>query len=119
METLPAVGLAVVIYWLMTLAKNVTNRNWNGTLTQVVAGVVGVAAVCIYAQTDWAEAVNVGEETLATINGWELALLGVTLGAGAGAGSDVLRAVNTSDPSVAPTLLPDGSFDATITPHGR
>lgn len=99
MDTLTAIGLGALVFWITAFLKDVSALNWNGIVSRVIAASAGIAAVLVYSQTDWAAGVFVGNDTLASLNGWEQVLLGLTLSSGAGVAHDTLRAVNPADDS--------------------
>lgn len=96
MEFVPALALLALIkkgtdwirIWLPDKFENV--------VLPVVAWILGVVAVTLFALTDWAEGISFGDQSLATLNAWSQIALGLTLGSGAGVVADAIERSNPS-----------------------
>lgn len=103
MEATVLAAISVVINWWLNLMKDVTNKNWNGVLTRVVALVVAIITVMTAAH----QSIPIlGSINLQSLNGG--AQLGLALFGAASAGTvtDVLRTFNRADVNVQPKLAP-------------
>lgn len=105
--TFALIPLALVVYWSVGFLKDVTNKNWNGVITRLVALVGAFGAVVLYCHTRWASGFHIDSSTTLAGLGWaEQVLVALTFAAGGGTVSDTLRTLNRSDGSVAYTLIP-------------
>lgn len=107
-ETAIIALVSVVVNWLINGAKDITNQNWNGLITRVVAWVVAFGAVSLYAHQTMP---ILNQVNLSTLNGGAQAALALGMAASGGTISDVLRTFNRSDGTVQPTLVPSASQD--------
>lgn len=97
------VPLTFVIYWLVDLSKDVTNKNWNGLVTKTLAVVAGFAVISLYAHSS----LDVGGSLKYVSNvPWQgLLLAALIIAASGGTLSDFLRTFNASDANVKDKLL--------------
>jgi len=93
----PLIALGSLVFCLINWLRDITNRNWSGVTTQLIAWVAGIVAVTLVAQTDYATAVSFGDRTLAQMNGPSLLFIGLSAASLMGVVSDVKRALDTSD----------------------
>lgn len=105
MDFVPQLALASLVYSMVNLARYVRARDWDGSLTIAVSYAIGVAAVMITAQTDWASAIDIGDRTLGGLNAWSQLLAGLTLASSAGVVADLKKAIDRTDTAVKPSLL--------------
>lgn len=105
----PIVALvAIVVHWFTESVKDVKNKNVNGIATRLIAIGLAWSTVVVAAHQVWAGTVHVlGSTSLSNLNGVGQLILAVGLAAGGGTLQDVLRTLNTSDPSVSSKLLGD------------
>jgi hypothetical protein len=100
------IPLGIVIYWFVTFAKNLTNRNWNGAITQLIAFFAAFGAIVLYAHSSHIDLGSGPQQAIAILGWQEQALLALFVASTAGTGSDVLRTFNRADGNVAETLIP-------------
>lgn len=122
LSTLVAVVLPLVpvIYWIVDLSKDVTNKNINGLITKLVAIGAGYLVLYLFSESD----INLGTDNVATnardvlaVMSWQgLALLALVIASTGGTLADFLRARNGADTSVKPTLLPSAAPPGVETP---
>jgi hypothetical protein len=98
------VPLGFIIYWLVSLLKNLTNKNWSGATTQLIAFGAAVVAVVLYAHSS----IDIGgTRSTFDVLGWtDQVLLALAVAATGGVTSDTLRTFNRNDDNVQPTLIP-------------
>lgn len=102
----PMLALVALVKKFIDFAKYLTNRDVNGAITQIVVWGSGVVAVCLFAQTDWAEGIIFAGRTLADMNFASQLAVGLGLGSTAGVVTDVIKASDDSDSAAMPKLLP-------------
>ncbi len=99
------VPLAFIIYWIVGLLKDATNRNLNGVVTRVIAFVGAFIVIVLYAHSS----IDLGGSARAAFDSLGTAdqiLLALAVAAGGGTLSDGFRTFNRHDTNVAPTLVP-------------
>jgi hypothetical protein len=77
MPITPIVLVGSLVYAFIQFMKDLTNRNMNAVITQLSVWVAGVAAITLAAATDYADAVNIGDKTLADLSTWSLVFIGL------------------------------------------
>lgn len=105
MEFVPMVVLSALIKKLMDFAKYAANGDVNAVITQVCSWAAGILVAFVAANSDFGDAVAVNGMALGSLNGWSLAIVGVTLASTAGIGWDTLKAIDSSNSAVVPNLL--------------
>jgi hypothetical protein len=100
-----AAGLLALIKKFVDFSKYVTNRDWNGALTQIYVWGAGIIAVFLYANTDWAHSIAFGGLTLADMNAGSLVALGLALGSGGSLTTDFIKSRDSSDSAAMPALI--------------
>jgi len=78
----------------------------NGTITLVLNAVLGVGVVFLMAQTQWADEITIGEETLATLGGGSLTVLGLTISSFGSLLYDLKKAVDGTETASTPAITP-------------
>lgn len=106
MEFIAAAALVALVKKLLDVVKYLRAGDLNGWVTIVASMVVGVLAVLLVAQTDFASAVDFGGVNLGTANFWTLVFVGVTTAASAGLATDTLKSIDQKQTSRVPSLLP-------------
>lgn len=102
--------MSTLVKKLVDTAKYATNGDVNGVVTQIVAWGAGVLVTAIGAHSDFAGTFAIADHTLASLNGWSQALVGVNLASLSGVGWDLLKAIDNTNSAVLPNLL--GSLGA-------
>lgn len=113
MEFVPIVAMAALTLKAMDFLRYLRARDINGIVTQLGAWVFSVLVAFLVAQTDWASGVGVGDQTLATINGWSVLFWGLAAGSTASFVKDTHKALDGSNSAAIPTLLPQASAHQT------
>lgn len=108
LEFVPTLALIALVYQLVGILRSARGKDWNGVFTPLIAMVAGVLAVLVFAQTDFASGISVGDMTLASLNFWSLVLVGITVGTGGSVVNDTLGAVDSTRSTAKPHLLDDG-----------
>jgi len=109
MPFVPMVAMGSIVFCLINLLKNLTNKNWNPVVTQLIAWVAGVVVVMLFAQTDWAETLTFGDRSLASLNGSSLFVIGLMASSILGVVNEVKKALDDHDSAVQPPLIPPSS----------
>jgi hypothetical protein len=105
-QALPTIGLLAFVYAGMNLLKYLTNGKWKSAVTLVVAWAVGVAAVVVYASSDWAAAQVFNDVPLDQLNGASQVIAGVLIGSGASAFIDTIGSFDNSISNEKTKLIP-------------
>lgn len=105
MEFVPMAALALLVYQGMKFLRGLLGRDWNTVVTILVAWVVGVVALVLVAQTDFAGGIAVGDFTLATLNGASLVFVGLTIASLGSGFNDVIGAVDNHRSTRLPHLI--------------
>lgn len=101
------VGLIALTYKAIDFVRLLANfqKEKSGVVTQVLSWVGGIAAVMLYANSDYADTVVIGEKNLSAVGGVSLVLLGIVLGSMASAAVDLKQAIDTTDSASKPKLF--------------
>jgi hypothetical protein len=103
-EVIPAIGLAALVKKFVDFVKLALARD-PGAITQLIAWGAGIAAVVLFAQSDWASGIQVADTTLADLNFWSQAIVGLGVSSAAGFGTDAVKALDDSDTARMPSLV--------------
>lgn len=108
MEFMPLLSAIALVAVIIDVARNARGRDWNGVITPLVAWGVGVFIAFILGESDFGEAIPLGDsgQTFASVNGFSLVLVGFALGSLASKGVDLLKAIDGSDSQKKPPLVP-------------
>jgi hypothetical protein len=87
--------------------KYLTNRDWNGALTQAVAWGISVASLFLAAESELFETFGVNDVNFGDLNGAGIVLVGLALGSGASGFTDWLKARDNTDSARMPSLIPE------------
>lgn len=80
MDFVPILALGLVVKTTVDILRFVRGRDWNGAGTLLTAWVGGFAAAALFAQTEFADGISVGDQTLGDLNVASLLVVGLTLG---------------------------------------
>jgi hypothetical protein len=108
MEFVPLVALGLVVKTTVDILRYLKGRDWNGAGTLLIAWVGGLAAAALFAQTDWADGLMIGDQNLGALNAASLVVFGLVLGS-AGAFANEFNAARDSNRSTAKPHLVDDS----------
>lgn len=106
LDFVPLVALALVVKTTVDILRYVKGQDWNGAVTLLIAWLAGFAAAALFAQTDFADAIAVGDQTLGNLNAASLIVIGLTLGS-AGAFANEFNAARDTNRSTAKPHLVD------------
>lgn len=94
MEFVPILALSALVKKLVDFFKFLTNRDWNGAITMLVTWGAGIVALLVASQTDWADGINIGDKTLASLSFLSMVFVGMSVSSfGAVAGYDIPKSV--------------------------
>jgi hypothetical protein len=85
--------LALVIK-VVDVTKFASSRNWAALLTQIYVWLAGIIVILLFAQTEWASGIDIGDTPLASINFWGLLALGLSVGSVGSVLNDAKNAIN-------------------------
>lgn len=105
LEFAPLVAFAALGSQFVAFIKFLFAKDKNGVVTTLVVWLAGVLTVFLFAQSDFAAAIPIGDVTLDGLNGWSLVIAGLTVG---GVGSTVYnfkKALDGSDSAKEPPLI--------------
>ena len=105
LEFTPLLAMAALVYQVVAFLRFLRGKDVNGALTIVTGWAAGLVAVLLVAQTDFANGIGVGDQTLATLNFASQVFVGLTLSSLAGFGNDVLGAVDQWRSTAKPRLV--------------
>lgn len=103
-DLVPVALLGAFVFTLVNFLKFVTSGAWNAAVTQVTAWVAGLVSVFVFAQTAWAESVEVLGVAVANANSWELAVLGLMATSLFSVAYDFKKAFDNADSAETPHL---------------
>ena len=109
MEFVPILALLSLVKKVIDLGKYITNRDMNGIVTTLAGWTAGVLAVVLFAQTNFADGIRIGDTALAALNFASQVAVGLTIGAGAGLAADFVSAKQPSDDPARLKLLPSAT----------
>lgn len=104
MDFVPLLALGTLTYKLLDFLKYLRAGAWNDVTTQASAWVAGVVATFLVAQTEFAAGIQVGDVTLAELNGWSLLFFGLVATSLLSTVHDFSKAVNPNTSGVKPKL---------------
>ena len=105
MEFVPLLQMIALVWAFINFLKAVRNGDLNAWSTQLIIWVAGVLVVLLVAQTDFAEGINVGDWTLATLNMASLIFVGLSIASMASVGNELKKAFDASDSAKTPPLV--------------
>ncbi len=106
-EFVPVLAMAAITLKGLDFVRYLRSGDANGTLTQLSSWIISVVVVLLVAQTDWADGIAVGDQSLGTINFWSVLFVGLSVGSGASFIKDTLKSVDNSNSSAIPVLVGD------------
>lgn len=108
MGFVPLAVFGALVWKFVDFLKALTNRDWNTVVTQLVVWVAGIAAVMLFAHSDFAANISVmdGGMTLATLGGVGQLIVGLSAASLVSVGVDVKKALDNSDSAAQPPLVP-------------
>lgn len=104
MEFVPFIALLALVKKIVDFVKLAMARD-PGAVTQLIAWGAGVAAVLLFAQSDWADGIQVADRALSTLNVWSQVIVGLGISSSAGVVTDAIKATDNTDSATMPSLL--------------
>lgn len=101
------VGLIALIHKAVDFLRLLLNfsTNKSAILTQVLAWVGGIAAIVLFAASDFGDSVNAAGSTLDEVSGATLVLLGIMLSSAASVVVDFKQSIDNSDSAAKPSIM--------------
>jgi hypothetical protein len=96
MPFVPVLAMLALIVKVVDFTKFISSRNLAAALTQIYVWLSGIVVVLLFAQTQWAGGIDIGDSTLASLNFWALVILGLSIGSVGSVVVDVTDAVDTT-----------------------
>lgn len=106
MEFVPVLAMLALVKKVIDFLKYCTNRDINGVVTTAAAWIGGVVVIILFAQSTFAEGINIGDVTLASLNIASLIIVGMSIGSGAGLANDWISAKRPTDDPARLNLVP-------------
>ena len=106
MEFVPFIAMLALVKKVIDFLKYVTNKDKNGVITTLAAWLGGVVVILLFAASDFASGINIGDTTLGALNVASLVIVGMSIGASAGVAADVISSRRPSDDPARLKLLP-------------
>lgn len=109
MEITISVGLLVALVWkLADLSKYITNKDWNGFLTQIWVYVLGVVVLLVAGNANAFEALTIPgmTEPLGTLDTLSLVIIGLAIASMGSTFVDFKKAFDGSDSAKTKPLIP-------------
>ncbi len=105
MEFVPAVFMVALVWKLVDLVKYVRNGDVNAALTQLTTYAAGVGVAFLFAATQWADGIMIGDAALSSLSGASLVVAGLALASTGSALYDFKKARDNSDSAATPKLF--------------
>jgi uncharacterized membrane protein len=104
-DFLPYAAMIALVFSFTNFLKAVRNKDVNASFTQLIVWAAGIAAVVLFAHSDWASAIPVGNFNLSDVNTASLIIIGLTVGSGATTAYDFKKAIDNTDTAADPPLV--------------
>ena len=106
--TISVVLLAALVFKLADLSKYVTNKDWNGFLTQIWVYVLGVVVCLVAGNANAFEGLTIPgmTEPLGELDTLSLVLVGLCIASFGSSFNDIKKAFDGSDSAKTASLLP-------------
>ncbi len=105
MEFAPLAFLGALVYKFVDFLKFVRVGDWNSAGTQFIAWVAGILAITLFANSDFATTIEIGDSSLANLNFVSQVIIGLSATSLFSAFYDVKRAIDRSDSAKTPALI--------------
>lgn len=106
METAPALLLGLLAVKFTSVAKAITNKDWNAVITQCVQWAAATGATFLLAATEWANQIRAfGNQSLADIATPGKIVVGLMVGSAGSFLYDVKKSIDNTDSAAEPKLL--------------
>ena len=102
---IPYVGMVSLVIAIINFVKFVKAKDTNGWVTQLSVWVAGVIVIFLAAQTNFANRVQIGDQTLDQLNIWSQVFVGLLFGASALVLNDFKKAFDGNDSAKKPPLI--------------
>ena len=93
-----------VILKLVDFVKYLRNGEWNGVVTLLLKWAAGIGAVLVFLQTEWADEITIGSETLDELSTASMIVFGFAASSVAAVVYDFKKAVDDTDTASTPKL---------------
>ena len=93
-----------VILKLVDFIKYARNADWNGVLTLLTGWLAGLVAVFVFLQTEWADEITIGSETLDQLTVWSKVVFAFAASSVAAVLYDFKKAVDNTDTASTPKI---------------
>lgn len=101
----PIVALGALVFALVNFLKDLSGRNWNGVITQLIAWVSGVAVVLIFCQTFLANTVTLNEVAMSKLSFWSQVFVGLIITSLLSTVNEGYKAIDSTQTASTPKLL--------------
>lgn len=105
MELVPLALLGALVYKFVDFLKYAKVRDWNAAGTQVIAWVGGVIAITLFANSDFASSIDLGGQTLTSLNFVSQVIIGMSATSLFSAFYDLKSSLDNTDSAKTPALI--------------
>lgn len=105
MEFIPLIAMLALVAKVIDFIKFLKNGDTNAWFTQLSVWVGGVVVVLLFAQTQFADGIAVGDMSLSTLNFASLIAVGLSVGSLSSLAIDAKKAIDGGDTAKTPPLL--------------
>jgi hypothetical protein len=97
MDFVPLAVLGALVYKFVDFLKFITNKDWNGVKTQIVAWCSGIVGIALFAKSDFSSVITFGDLSLQSINFASQVILGLSATSIFSAFYDLKKSIDSSD----------------------
>jgi succinate dehydrogenase/fumarate reductase flavoprotein subunit len=106
-EFVPLLALGLVVKTAMDILRYLRGRDWNGAGSLLIVWLGGFGAAVLFAATDFADSIVVGDMSLGNLNAASLVVFGLVIGSVAANGNELLGAIDQNRSTAKPHLIDD------------
>ncbi len=111
MEFAPLAFLGALVYKIIDFFKYVRARDWNASGTQIITWLGGILAISLFAHSDFAGGIDLGGQSLGSLNFASQVIVGMSATSLFSAFYDAKRALDNTDSAKTPALITEASPD--------
>lgn len=107
MEFVPLAALGATVFAFVNFLKYLRARDTNAAVTQLIVWIGGAGAVFLFAASQFGSTIKIdGAHTLDQLTFWSRVILGINAASLLTVANEFRKAVDRTDTSVTPSLLP-------------
>ncbi len=105
LDIVPLAALGLVVKTTVDILRYLRGKDWNGAGTLLIAWVGGLLAAVLFANTDFADSIQVGDQTLGQLNLASLVVIGLTIGSVGAGFNELTGALDANRSTAKPHLV--------------